>query len=494
MRSGGHRPAGGAGGSQPAGATGALPGQQPPTAAVRPRFPSLPPSPAGSHTTSSSFNREGARAPRPAFPAHRLSSIGRLGQELFPRSPWGQGRLGPSRPEPPMQELGRFQPSDAHSAPVPAAGGCAGAGRKRRRHDVMQTAMGFVAAAAFFWGGTGEDGGGAVAAALCPPPAAPPLPAQCSWCRSRAGSSPANPRPAPQRALPGAGAVAPGRRARPFPQGREREAGREGAGPGRPHGRPRERGRKRRKRKGSSSAAIPRKAAGARERKSPQPPTRSPRGEPGGNGPREAPPTPAPPWGQPSSTNPTDPSSAASALRTSLHPSPGSPCRARPVKRANDRTNERAPYHGAAAAGPAAAARTARPRAAAAAASSRRGSQSAGAVSLRRPLYTWGCIPPPEWGSFPSSRRAICEVTAAGSPAPSAARPLPCPAGPHPQPAAERPQRGEGSPVPAVALLCRALEPAQPAGSCLAAGSPPLSGLEPPERGHLGQAGAFFIF
>lgn len=53
--------------------------------------PISPPSTAGGHTTSSSFNREGARAPRPAFPPHRLSYSGSVGQELCPAAPGERG-------------------------------------------------------------------------------------------------------------------------------------------------------------------------------------------------------------------------------------------------------------------------------------------------------------------------------------------------------------------------------------------------------------------
>lgn len=143
-----------------------------------------------------------------------------------------------------------------------------------------------------------------------------------------------------------------------------------------------------------------------------------------------------------------------------------------------------------------AAARTARPRAAAAAAaaSSRRGSQSAGAVSLRRPLYTWGCIPPPERGPFPSSPAWYVRGDCGGRPCPLGG-PAPPPAGPLPQPSALGGARAAWSRLWlfSVERWCRRC-PRGAASPRVPAGSPPLSRLEPPEQGRLGQASAFFYF
>lgn len=239
----------------------------------------------------------------------------------------------------------------------------------------MQTAMGSAAAAAFFLGGPG----GAQSLQRGPSPGRPPAPCAVQLVPEPGGSSPADPP-----------AAAPGRRARPFPQGREggraRGRGAHTAGPGKGEGSG-GRGRKDR-----SSAAIPRKAAGGREgeRKSPRPPNRSPCGDPGGKGPARLP----HPRSSPGTARLRQPARPQPSQRIAHQP----PWPARAPRAAPARPNERtSPYHGAAAAGPAAAARTARPRAAAAAAaSSRRGSEC------------WGCEPAPPAiyvGPYPSAER-----------------------------------------------------------------------------------------
>lgn len=281
-----HRPAGQREVRSPPSATGALPGRQPPTAAVRPRRRRPPPPPRP-------LPLQPPATPRVLI----LSAAGRaarLRSQPSPAAPRGREKATiPPFPSPPC---GHWAVSNraTRTAPrfPPQPGGARGPGRKRRRHDVMQTAMGFTAAAAFFWGmggwGRGRSSCSAVPSPGPPPPA--PLPAQCSWCRSPAGSSPADPRPTRHGPHPatrparrwgrGPGETSPfRRRASAACRGRRGGAAAGGRGAGAPTRQaPGERGRKRRKRKGRSSAAIPRSAAGGR----PQPQARSPRGDTGG--------------------------------------------------------------------------------------------------------------------------------------------------------------------------------------------------------------------
>lgn len=389
-----------------------------------------------------------ASLPSPSPSPQRAAGPGALSPQ-----PPGRGEAAPLLPRAPHAGAGPL-PSEQHAQrPGPRGRGVSGGREEEEETWCNADSDGLRRRGCVFWGGTGGDGGGAVAAARCPPPAAPPLPAQCSWCRSRAGSSPANPRPAPQRALPGAGAVAPGRRARPFPQGREGEAGREGAGPGRPHGRPGEKGRKRRKRKGRSSAAIPRKTVGGGERESPQPPTRSPRGDPGGKGqgPRGTPPPPLLPGD--SAAPPPRPSPAPQRAQCAPAPAPARAPRAAPG-RSSEWTSERAsplPWRGGGGPG--------------GGCTNCATTSGGGGCCLLPARLTecWGCEPAPPAiyaGLYPSAGAGPFSLLPAryvrgdcgGRPCPLGG-PAPPPAGPLPQPRGRAPPEGRGQPGPGHCLL-----------------------------------------
>lgn len=435
------------------GATGALPGRRPTATHCCTASPlPLPLQPPATPCPHPSVGRApGLRSQPSPSPRQRR-------QRLFPlQLPGGEGCA--TSAEPPHMGVGPFPTEQRALRPChPQSGGARGPGRKRRRHDVMQTAMGFAAAAAFFWGmgwGGGEAGGceGAVAAARCPPPSRPP---PSPSLRSAAGAgAEQNPRPqtrappgtapAPQRDLPGGEAVPPGRRAQPFPEGSGRcmrwktRRGRGGRALGRGTHRagPREKGRKRRKRKGRSLAANPRSAAGGR----PQSPGHSPRRDTGGKGcglplpltllgfTRPTPPPPPP--GKPGSTDPTDPSSAASLQRASLQrPSPGTMGHSR---------SSHLPWRGGGGPGGGCTncATTSGGGYCLLTGAARR---SAGAVSLRRPTIYVGLYPSAGTGPFFSPpRRGMCEGDCGEQPSPLRGPAPPLPRRAPSPPAAPRP-------------------------------------------------------
>lgn len=90
--------------------------------------PISPPSTAGGHTTSSSFNREGARAPRPAFPPPSPFLQRERGAGAVPRSPRGEGRLRPPAPSPPCRSWAASNRATRTAPRSPRPGGARGPG------------------------------------------------------------------------------------------------------------------------------------------------------------------------------------------------------------------------------------------------------------------------------------------------------------------------------------------------------------------------------
>ncbi|XP_064919759.1 basic proline-rich protein-like [Columba livia] len=329
-----HRPGGAQEGSEPAGSN------RHPSRPAATRCCTAAPSPLPPQPHHVLILRPGGRPGSAASLPHPFPPLGGPGSGSSPAGPGEEKGCARRLPKPPMRALGRCQPINTRCAPVPPQpGGARGPGRKRRRHDVMQTAMGFTTAAAFFWGMGGGGRGRTSCSAVPSPGPPPPLPAQCSWCRSRTGSSPTDPRPARHSPRP---ATRPARRRgrgpgerRPALSGGERaphagegEAGprREGTGPGRPHGRPRRKGKEATEEAGPQLCGAPAQRGGgasaATSPLTPRGPGRERLRPPTTPSPRASPPSPTPPREESSNADPTIPGSAAKLRVAPCAPAP----------------------------------------------------------------------------------------------------------------------------------------------------------------------------
>lgn len=323
----------------------------------------------------------------------------------------------------------------------------------------MQTAMGFAAAAAFFGGDWGGRGGRSSCSAV-PSPGRPPAPCAVQLVPEPSEILARKPAPRPAAHPARRWGRGPGETRPALSAGEGRRGGAGGREAGAPTRQARGKGKEAAEEEGPQLRGDP--AQGGRgygEEESAATNSLTPL-RPGREGPRH-------PRSSPGTARLHQPDRPQLRGERTAHQSPHQP--GHPVPRPAGRASE-PPYHGAAAAGPAAAARTARPRAAAAAAaSSRRGSQSAGAVSLRRPLYTWGCIPPPERGPFPSSPARYVRGDCGGRPCPSAARPLPRRG--HSRSRSQAPPEGRGQPAPGTGSSLPSLGAGAARGELLAARS-----------------------